>query len=157
VSWLGRLLRRKRLERQLDAELGDHIARSISDAVAQGVPEAEARRRARLTLGGVEQIKEQCRDTRGTRWLEEFAGDVRYGWGLLREHRGFAVVAVLSLALGIGANTAIFSIVDHLLLRSLPVQAPERLVLLDHGSWTHPIWTEIRDRRTALFEDAAAW
>ena len=139
MSWLRRLVSRRRLERQLDAELADHLERFVVDLVDRGVPEAEARRRARLTFGGVDQVKEQCRDARGTRWIDEITQDLRYGLRLLREHRGFTAVAVLSLALGIGANTAIFSIVDRLLLRALPVAAPERLAIVDNG--TCPVLT----------------
>jgi predicted permease len=152
-----RLWRRSHLERELEAELRDHLERQVADYVAEGMPEPEARRRAALELGGLESVKEACRDARGTRWADELAHDLRYAARGLRQSPAFAVVAVLSLALGIGANTAIFSIVESVLLRALPVRDPERLVRLEGGSWTNPIWEEIRDRHPDLLESVAAW
>ena len=157
MNWWARLLSRRRLERELDAELRDHYERQLRDLLAAGVPEPEARRRARLALGGEDQIKEECRDARGTRWVETIVQDVRYAVRVLAKAPVFTGMAVLSLALGIGANTAIFSIVNGVLLRTLPVREPERLVLLKGGSWTNPIWEEIRRRQTTLFDGAAAW
>ena len=157
MTWWMRLLRRDRLDRQLDAELRDHVERQVADYVAGGMPEAEARRRARLEFGGLDRVKEECRDARGTRWLEDAGQDLRYALRLLGASPAFTAVAVLSLALGIGANTAIFSLVNSLLLRSLPVAHAERLVLLDGGSWTNPIWEQIRDRQDDLFDGATAW
>jgi putative ABC transport system permease protein len=157
MTWWGRLFHRRRLERELDAELRDHFERQVADFVATGVSEAEARRIARLALGGHEQIKEQCRDARGTRWIEDVAQDVRYAWRVLAKAPAFTCVAVLSLALGIGANTAIFSLVNGVLLRTLPVRDPERLVLLRDGSWTNPIWEQIRQRQWRVFDGAVAW
>jgi putative ABC transport system permease protein len=157
MTWWGRLFGRRRLERELDAELRDHYERQVADHLAAGVPEPEARRRARLALGGDDHIKEQCRDARGTRWVENIFQDLRYGVRILAKARVFTVMAVLSLALGIGANTAIFSIVNGVLLRTLPVRAPERLLLLKGGSWTNPIWEQIRERQTTLFDGAVAW
>jgi putative ABC transport system permease protein len=156
MSWWRRLRDRQRLERELSAELADHIERHVADLVAAGVAEPEARRRAQLALGGVEQVTEACRDERGTRWLEDFSSDLRYAWRGLLQRPVFAVVAVFSLALGIGANTALFSIVDSLIRRSLPVREPERLVLLE-GYWTNPLWEQIRERQHKLFDSAAAW
>ena len=157
MSWWQRVVRRRRLERQLDAELRDHLDRLTADYVRAGLDEAAARRRARLDFGGLDQVKEQCRDARGTRWMEECAQDLRYGLRQLRQSPAFAIVAIASLALGIGANSAIFALVDSVLLETLPVREPGRLVLLDQGSWTNPIWEQIRDRRAELFEDATAW
>ncbi|MPZ21118.1 MAG: FtsX-like permease family protein [Luteitalea sp.] len=157
MTWWKRLLGRRELDARLDQELRDHIERQVAADVAAGMSEVAARRRAATELGGVEQAKEACREVRGTRWLEEVAHDVRYGSRVLAASPGFTLVAVLSLALGIGANTAIFSLMNSLLLRTLPVRAPERLVLLDEGSWTNPIWEEIRDRHSQLFAGVAAW
>ena len=157
MSWWRRLFNRERLESDLDRELHDHIERQVSDFMRAGMTESEARRRARLSFGGVEQIKEACRDARGTRWVDDVVQDVRYSIRILLRSPAFAAVAVLSLALGIGANTAIFSIVNSLLLRSLPVRAPEQLVILEGGSWTNPIWEQIRDHHANLLAGAAAW
>ena len=157
MTWWARLWRREQLEHQLDAELRDHFERQVADYVRDGTSEADARRRARLEFGGMDQIKEECRDARGTRWVEDVAQDVRYSLRVLAGSPAFTLVAVVSLALGIGANTAIFSLVNSLLLRTLPVAHAERLVLLDEGSWTNPIWEQIRARQDELFDGATAW
>jgi hypothetical protein len=128
MSWWRRLLQRGRVERQLDVELRDHLDRLTDDHRRAGLSEREARRRARLEFGGLEQVKEDCRDVRGTRWLEEIAQDLRYGSRLLRQSPVFTLVAVASLALGIGANSAIFALVDKVLLTALPVRDPQRLL-----------------------------
>jgi putative ABC transport system permease protein len=157
VNWWTRLFQRRRLDTRLDAELHDHLERLASDYVRNGMTATEARRRARAEFGGLAQVKERCRDQRGTRWVEDLFQDLRYGLRQLRQNPVFTLVAVSSLALGIGANSAIFALVDGVLLKSLPVRQPDRLVLLDEGSWTNPIWEQIRDRQAALFESAAAW
>ena len=156
MTWWRRLLSRRRLEMDLDRELRDHLERQVADFMREGMTESEARRRAALTFGGIEGIKESCRDARGTRWLTDLADDVRYSLRVFAHSPGFVVVAVLSLALGIGANTAIFSIVNSLLLRSLPVRDPGQLAILIHGSWTNPIWEQVRERQS-LFDGAAAF
>ena len=152
-----RLAKRGMLERELDAELRDHVERRVTDLARAGVPDAEARRRAMAEFGGVEQAKEYCRDVRGTRWIEDLVSDARYGLRMLAASRTFTIVAVLSLALGIGANTAIFTLVNSLLLKTLPVHEPERLVLVTGDSWTNPIWEEIKNRQDQLFDGATAW
>jgi len=133
MTWWQRLWRRQELETRLDAELRFHFDRLVADGVRAGLSEAEARRRARLVFGGLEQIRDDCRDARGTRWVETTLQDLRYAVRLLRRSPTFAAVAVLSLALGIGVNTAIFSVMDALLLRNLPVARPEQLVLFGTG------------------------
>jgi predicted permease len=119
--------RKKKADLELSAELRYHFERLVRDFVAAGMDPAEAQRLARLEFGGIEQVKEECRDVRG-RWLEDIGQDLRYAARTLGRSPGFLVVSVLSLALGIGANTAIFSLIDAVMLRSLPVQHPERLV-----------------------------
>ena len=154
---LGRLFQKRKLEAQLDLELRDHVERQTADYVREGMSESDARRRALLELGGVEQVKEECRDARGTRLIDDLVQDLRYGLRVLRKAPAFTGVAVLSLALGIGANTAIFTLVDSLILRSLPVRDPAALVRLDGGAWTNPIWEQIRDRQQDLVQSAGAF
>lgn len=121
------LFHRRQAEEELDEELLFHIENLTESNIAKGMNAAEARRHARKAMEGFEQIKEECRDLRGIGWLENLARDVRYGLRMLRRSPVFTAVAILSLALGIGANSAIFSLVDTLLLRPLPVPKPEEL------------------------------
>jgi predicted permease len=156
MGWLRRWLRRSALDRDLDRELQDHVERRVAALVEAGVGEREARRIAALELGGVEQVKEAVRDVRGTRWAHEAAQDVRYGVRSLRKRPGLVIAATLSLGLGLGANTAIFSLVDAVLLRSLPVRDPQALVMVTRN-WTNPIWEQVRQRTAPFFAGAAAW
>lgn len=132
MSLLKQLFHRERLENELDKELSDHIERRAADLIAGGMDAGEARRQARLEFGGNDQIKELCRDVRGTRWLEDLVHDCRYALRTMHANKAFTVLAVLSLALGIGANTAIFSFMDSILLRSLPIADPASLVVLQY-------------------------
>src|SRR5581483_2638237 len=116
MNWWRRLLHRGRMEEQLDKELHFHLEQHAADLAARGVDPAEARRRARLELGGSEQVKEGCRDARGTRWLEDLAQDLRYTARTLRQNPGFAAVALLTLGLGIGATTVMSALVESVLL-----------------------------------------
>src|SRR5262245_14918985 len=127
---LRSLFRRNQVEQELDEELRYHIERQIEENIAKGMTPEEARYAALLALGGVERRKEECRDMRRLRLIEDLAQDVRYGLRTLRKSPGFTAVAAVSLALGIGATTAIFSVVDALMLRRLPVRNPEQLVML---------------------------
>lgn len=127
MTWVKRWWHRDRLDRQLDAELRFHVDEEVARLSATGVPPDEARRVAMAAFGGIEPVKEAARDVRGTRWLEDIAQDLRYAARTMRRHPAFAVAAVLSLAIGIGANTAIFGVVDALLIRPLPVPAPSEL------------------------------
>jgi predicted permease len=132
MTWLHRLWRRRQMEEQLEEELRFHIDQHTADLIAHGHPPDEARRQARLALGGPEQVKEQCRDARGTRWLEDLLQDFRYALRTLRQRPGFAVVTLSTLALGIGATTVMFTVINGVLLKPLSYPEPERLVTL-HG------------------------
>jgi predicted permease len=127
MSWLGRLFGRKALERDLDKELQFHIDAAVADHMRAGLTREAALRRARIEVGGLEQVKEFTRDARGTRWVEDLIADTRYALrGMLRSP-AFSAAAILTLAVGIGANTAVWSIVEALVLRSLPLDRPEQL------------------------------
>jgi predicted permease len=119
------------LESGLDRELKYHIDRRVNDLMLSGLQEQEARRQAALELGGVTQIREEVRDIWLTRWLRDFVYDLRFSARSFRQSPSFTATAVFSLALGIGATTALYSLVDQILLRPLPVDHPERLVLID--------------------------
>jgi predicted permease len=125
---LRALFRRNAIEAELDAELRAHLENEIAKHVTAGLPQGEAARRARLALGGLEQIKEECRESRGTHLLETTIHDIRYASRMLRKSPGFTAVAIFTLAIGIGANSAAFGLVDSSLLRALPFREPDRLV-----------------------------
>jgi len=127
-SWVQAMLRRSRMESEMDAELRFHVEAYTEDLARGGVPRQEAMRRARIEFGGIERAKEECREARGVNILESLIQDVRYGLRTLQKNLGFTVVAVVTLALGIGANAAIFGLVDSAFLRGLPFRDPERLV-----------------------------
>ena len=172
------LWQRQQLERELDDELRFHLDKEIEHQVALGKPPAEARREALRRFGGVEQTREQLRDHHGLGVLGELGKDLRYGLRMLRKAPAFTLVAVLSLSLGIGANTALFSVAESLVLSTLPVVEPERLVLLEweagydfrtggltgysdgdrlsgrrsSSSFSHRIFEELRRGRTAVAE-----
>jgi putative ABC transport system permease protein len=125
---LRAVFRREASENQLDEELRFHFDQEVAKLMASGLSREGALRRARLVFGGVEQIKENCRDVRGVRLVENLQQDFRYGFHQLRKNPGFAVLAILTLALGIGANTAIFSMINALLLHPYDFRDLDRLV-----------------------------
>jgi len=161
---LRSLFRWAQADQELDDELRDHLERKTEEYVAQGMTLEEASRRARINLGGIEQTKENCRDARRVNWIQGFVQDLRFGIRALRKSPGFTVVAVLTLALGIGANAAIFSVISAVLVRRLPIWDPQNVVVVhdQFPSLNLPRTTvsvpQFRDfsERTDLFQLTAA-
>jgi predicted permease len=165
MTWWHRLFHRRKCEEELEKELLFHLDQHTNDLIAEGYSPEEARRQARLALGGPEQVKEMCRDARGTRWLWDLLRDLRYGVRVLAKQPGFTAVAALALALGIGVNTAILSAVNGFVLRPLPVEKPEELMAPYWGSkkdaqvwgeFSYPNYIDLREQNKS-FSDLCAW
>src|ERR1044071_792798 len=127
-SWLKWIVKGRRLESEMETEMHFHIENYAAELVRKGMSQQEAMREAKIKFGGIESHKDAMRAAVGIRWWGELGSDLRHGWRLFYKNPAFSAVAVLTLALGVGANTAIFSIVDAVLLRSLPYRDPDRLV-----------------------------
>jgi predicted permease len=158
-SWLQAMLHRSRTERDMDAELRFHIDAYAQDLIRGGVPQEKAQRRALVEFGGVERAKEECRDATGTNFFDSLAQDLRFGLRMLRKNPGFTAAAVFTLALGIAANTTIFTAFDALVLRPRAVQDPDHLAFMfrttpeeAHSRFSYPDYLYYRDHGKSFSE-----
>jgi predicted permease len=157
--------RRKRMMEDLDRDIREHIAMETQDNIERGMSPEEARYAALRKFGNVTRVKEETREVWSVLWLEQLLQDMRHGLRMLRRSPGFTAVAILSLALGIGSNTAIFGLVNTVLLRPLPVKDPDQLATLSFqqrgGSFTsvfsYPDYRDIREQSAAAFSDILAY
>jgi predicted permease len=170
MKWWQRIFKKKELEERLDRELRFHFDCQVADNIRAGMGEEEARRSARLKFGGMEGLKEECRDARGTALVDSTMQDIRYSLRGFKKSPAFTAAALCTLALGIGANTAIFQLLDAVRLRNLPVVNPQQLARIEirngtggfggitrvANSLTNPLWEEIRDHQEA-FSGVFAW
>ncbi len=156
------LLRGRRVERELDDELRAYVSLLTDEKIAAGISPERARRQALIETGGVEQVKEEVRAVRAGALLEQLAQDVRYAGRGLRRSVGFTATVIVTLGLGIGANTAIFSVIDALLFRPLPVSDPDRLAAVYRGpsgtesAFSYPDFSDLA-AQTHVLAGAAAW
>lgn len=163
MSWFAMLFRLESKENQLDSELRFHLEEQVRANIRHGMDPIEARREAALAFGGIEQIKEECRDQRRGIWLENAFQNLRYGAKTLIRSPGFSIVALVTLALGIGVNATVFSILNRIYLTAPPFQDPERLVTVFYSTQQSPYWplspanfSDIR-RQNTVFEELAAF
>ena len=153
------LFRRRRFESEMDGEFAFHLESRTADLVRAGLSPAEAARRARLEFGADGRYREECREAHRVHWLDETRRNIVYSLRTLRKSPGFSLAAILSLALGIGVNTFVFSVVDSLLLRPLPIQEPEQVVFVETPtgpSHSFPNYREFRDNNSS-FEGLAGY
>src|SRR5215467_2215034 len=164
-SLLAGVFHRSAVESDMEEELRSHIQHRADDLERSGMSRAEAERRASIEFGAYERRKEEVREGMGIHFLESAAQDLHFGLRMLRKSPGFTAVAVLTLALGIGANTAVFSLINTVVLRFLPVQKPEELVqvlrLSPRGGeptsgFTNALWEQLRDHQD-IFSSTFAW
>ena len=158
LSRIRALFRRRELDAQLDEEVRVHLDELAAEYTRRGATPEQARLAARRAFGGVEPMKEQHRDGRAFRWIEDTWRDMRYAVRMLRRDKGLAAIAVITLALGIGANTALFSVIDALMLRRLPVTNPDELRLftivrgaaLPGVSFSYPLYEDYQAKADAF-------
>ncbi len=159
MNFLRSLLQRRRVESEMDAELQFHIDSFTADLLRQGIPKEEAIRRARMEFGAIESHKEECRESLGLRLFDELRADTRYALRMMRQNPGFTAVAVISLGLGIGVNTAIFTLASDVLLKTMGVPHSEQLRML---TWSRPpqahfgpIWGSFSKSKTGEMESTS--
>jgi putative ABC transport system permease protein len=172
MQWLGEVwrrlaffFRRGRFQRDLEEEMADHVRMNAKDLTDEGMPPDEARNTARREFGNALLLRQRSRDAWGFAWLETLLQDLRYGLRQFRRNPEFTAVAVITLALGIGANTAIFTLIDAVMLRMLPVEKPAELFQLQYGypgsggassTFSNPVWEQVRDLQH-VFSGVFAW
>src|SRR5919108_5067809 len=136
---LRALFQKRKLDMEMDEEMRSHVEMQVQENIQAGMNPEEARYRALRQFGWVESIKETCRERRGVSWIEHLIQDLRYGLRMLRRNPGFTAVAVLTLALGIGGTTAVFSVADKAILNPIPGREADRLVTLREVSRLGPV------------------
>ena len=159
MSWWRR--RRRGRELELDKELRFHFAEQVRDYVNSGMSDAEARRKAYLDFGGLDQIKEECRDVRSWKFMETLGRDLRFSLRILRKSPSFTVVALVTLALAIGANAVVFGLMNGIMLRPLNVPEADSLYSIEYanepiGTQSYPDYLDLRDRNRS-FDGLAAF